>query len=170
VAVKKIFLFPDPLLTHACPPVDKISDATRQMVADLVDTLYESPGVGLAAPQIGALARAVVVDVTRPPPSGRPAAKGHGLLSLINPVIVQRTGEQSFREGCLSVPEFLATVKRAAWVRVEALTVDGNSLTIEADGFEAVALQHEIDHLDGVLFLDRVANLKTDLFRRKVVP
>ena len=125
----------------------------------------------MAAPQIGAVKRAVVVDVTwLPPRKGKEPPKGHGLIALLNPVVVKAEGEMTFREGCLSIPEFLADVKRARWVRVEGLGRDGQATAIETEGFEAVALQHEIDHLDGVLFLDRVANIKTDLFRRKTAP
>jgi peptide deformylase len=167
MAVRDILLFPDPTLKEVCRPVVGVTAAEHALLADLTDTLYHSPGVGLAAPQIGTLLRAVVVDVTRKPPSGRPPAKGHGLIALLNPVIRKTHGELVFREGCLSIPEFLANVKRAAWVEVEGLDREGEVKRVEAEGFEAVALQHEIDHLDGVLFLDRVTNIKTDLFRRK---
>jgi peptide deformylase len=170
MAVREILLFPDPTLKTACAPVAQADQAARDLLADLADTLYASPGVGLAAPQINRLLRAVVVDVTRPPPPGRPQQKGHGLISLLNPRILKTDGEQMFREGCLSVPEFLANVKRAAWIEVEGVTAKGQVERFSTEGFEAVALQHEIDHLDGVLFLDRVANVKTDLFRRKQRP
>lgn len=167
MAVREILLFPDPLLQKTCDPVREVDAAAHQLLQDLADTLYGSPGVGLAAPQVGTLLRAVVVDVTRKPPSGRPAPKGHGLIALLNPRIAKAEGEQTFREGCLSIPEFLANVKRAAWIRLEGLDRSGELVRLETEGFEAVAVQHELDHLDGVLFLDRVADVKTDLFRRK---
>jgi peptide deformylase len=167
MAVRPILLFPDPTLKEVCRDAAELGDQTQTLLRDLTDTLYASPGVGLAAPQIGSLWRAVVVDVTRPPPTGRPPAKGHGRIALLNPRVVKMAGEQVFREGCLSIPEFLANVKRAAWIRVEGVDERGNATELETEGFEAVALQHEIDHLDGILFLDRVANVKTDLFRRK---
>jgi peptide deformylase len=167
MAVREILLFPHPLLKTRCPESSDLTEETRTLLKDLAETMYASPGVGLAAPQIGALVRAVAVDVTRPSPSGRPAPKGHGLVLLLNPRVVKAEGEQKFREGCLSIPDFLADVRRAARVRVEGLDAEGRPAAVEAEGFEAVALQHEIDHLDGTLFLDRVEDVKTDLFRRK---
>jgi peptide deformylase len=167
VSVREILLFPDPALKKVCDAVAGLNDSTRNLLADLTDTLYATPGVGIAAPQIADLRRAVAVDVTRKPPSGRPAAPGRGLIALLNPRVLKEEGSQSFREGCLSIPEFLGTVRRAAWIKVEGLDAKGEVVTFESEGFEAVVLQHEIDHLDGILFLDRVANLKTDFFRRK---
>ena len=119
--------------------------------------------VGIAAPQIGVMVRLTIVDTSRNPK--RPG--GHGLLILINPQIVAHDGEQFFREGCLSLPDYTANIRRYQNITVEALSLEGEPLTIDAEGFESVVLQHEIDHLDGILFLDRVANVKTDLFRRK---
>jgi peptide deformylase len=166
MAVRPILLFPDPNLKQVCETVGDLDDSVCTLLSDLTDTLYASPGVGLAAPQIGSRLRAVAVDVTNTP-SGRPPVMGHGLVVLLNPRVVKMEGVQIFREGCLSIPDFLANVQRAAWVRVEGLDVRGEPLILEADGFEAVVFQHEIDHLDGILFLDRVDNIKTDLFRRK---
>jgi peptide deformylase len=119
--------------------------------------------VGLAAPQLGDEVRIVVVDVSEHPR----AARHHGLLVLVNPVIKRSSGSEIAREGCLSIPELTANVKRSTEVTVEASGRDGAIQSIEAEGFEARALQHEMDHLDGILFLDRVANLTTDVFRRK---
>lgn len=145
-----------------------VDEQAVQLLADLADTLYSTPGVGIAAPQIGVLMRAIVVDVTwLPPRKGKEPPKGHGKIALLNPRVVKTEGTLTFREGCLSIPEFLADVRRASFVRVEGLDVDGQPRAYESEGFEAVALQHEIDHLDGLLFLDRVSDMKTDLFRRK---
>jgi peptide deformylase len=119
--------------------------------------------VGLAAPQLGDDVRIVVVDVSEHPR----ATRHHSLLVLVNPVIKRASGGEIAREGCLSIPELTANVKRATEVTVEAFRPDGRLQSIEAEGFEARALQHEIDHLDGILFLDRVASLTTDVFRRK---
>ena len=119
--------------------------------------------VGIAAPQIGRMARIALVDVSRNPKY--PA--GHGLLLLINPVIVGSEGVLVFREGCLSIPEFTANIERKMRVSVRASGLRGEAIEIEAEGFEAVVLQHEIDHLNGVLFLDRVKNIHLDLFRRR---
>jgi peptide deformylase len=166
--IRPIRLFPDPSLKEVCGEVGAVDGAAAQLLTDLADTLYSTPGVGIAAPQIGALWRAVVVDVTwLPPRKGKEPAKGHGRIALLNPRVVKAEGSLTFREGCLSIPEFLADIRRSSFVRVEGLNRDGNPAAYESEGFEAVALQHEIDHLDGILFLDRVANIKTDLFRRK---
>jgi peptide deformylase len=166
--IREILLFPDQALKRVCAEVGAVDEGAAGVLTDLADTLYSTPGVGLAAPQIGRPLRAVVVDVTwLPPRKGKEPPKGHGLIALLNPRVVRFEGEISFREGCLSIPDFLADVRRAKWVRVEGLDRHGRPQAIETEGFEAVALQHEIDHLDGVLFLDRVANVKTDLFRRK---
>lgn len=170
MTVRNIYQFPHPILKTTSISVTKFGEETRDLFQDLTDTLYASPGVGLAAPQIGVSLRVAAVDVTRRPPSGRPPAPGHGLLLLVNPRIVAAEGEQRFREGCLSVPDFLADIRRSARVKVEAMDAQGKPVVVEANGFEAVALQHELDHLDGILFLDRVADVKTDLFRRKKPP
>jgi peptide deformylase len=136
----------------------------EQLCADMVDTMRASPAcVGIAAPQIGIGARAFVADVT----GHRRARSCHGLIVMINPRIVASEGHEVVREGCMSVPDFTGNVPRAATVTVAGLTPSGDELTIEADAFEARALQHEIDHLDGLLFLDRVASMTGDVFRRK---
>lgn len=148
-----------------------MDETAAKLLTDLTDTLYSTPGVGIAAPQIGTLLRAIVVDVTwLPPRKGKEPPKGHGRIALLNPTVVKSEGTITFREGCLSIPEFLADVRRSSFVRVEGLDRDGNPAAYESEGFEAVALQHEIDHLDGILFLDRVSDIKTDLFRRKLPP
>ena len=166
--LRPVRLFPDPLLKEVCAAVDRVDETARHLLTDLADTLYSTPGVGIAAPQIGTLLRAIVVDVTwLPPRKGKTPPKGHGRIALLNPVITRAEGTLTFREGCLSIPEFLADVRRSSFVRVEGLDRDGNPTAYESEGFEAVALQHEIDHLDGILFLDRVSDIKTDLFRRK---
>lgn len=162
--VRPIVLYPDPRLQTACPPVTTIDSTVHALLRDLLDTMDNAPPrtVGIAAPQVGTLLRATIIDTSRNPryPSG------HGLLSLINPVITAHDGEQFFREGCLSLPDYTANIRRWQSITVDALDINGSALQINAEGFEAVVLQHEIDHLDGLLFLDRVTNIKTDLFRR----
>ena len=162
---RPIVFYPDPRLKTPCAPAADVDDALRAAASDLLDTMDACPPrtVGIAAPQIGVLSRLTVVDTSRNPK--HPA--GHGLLILVNPRIIARDGEQVFREGCLSLPDYTANIRRFQAVTVEALNLDGEAVTVDAEGFEAVVLQHEIDHLDGVLFLDRVANMGTDLFRRK---
>lgn len=136
---------------------------TAGFIEALVQTMRSSPGVGLAAPQVGRLLRIIAVDVT-------PKNPGHGLVVLVNPLIASARGSRTVREGCLSIPEYTANITRAAEVTVKGLDPRGNEIVLESAGLEAIAFQHEIDHLDGILFLDRISNMKRDLFRRKSAP
>jgi peptide deformylase len=157
VSVREVLLHPHPLLTRKAPPARP--GEVDGVVEDLVDTMRAfGHCVGVAAPQIGELVRVAVVDCT-----GHPKAPdSHGLLVLVNPVIVAASGSKVGREGCLSIPQLTANVRRAVDVTVQA-----EGLLVEATGFEARALQHEIDHLDGLLFLDRVDSLEADVFERR---
>jgi len=152
------------VLKRACDPVDPADPHARSVALDLIDTLDAAPGVGVAAPQIGEPLRIAVVDATR---SLRHAEAAQGRFVLINPRIVHREGEQLFREGCLSIPDYTGNVRRSARITVRAQGLEGEPIEVTAAGFEAVVFQHELDHLDGILFLDRIADVKTDLFRRK---
>lgn len=146
-------------------PVDAIDAEIRELALDLIDTMHEGPGsVGVAAPQIGVSLRVCVVDVSN---SKHGRDNNHGLLTLVNPEITEREGAAIMREGCMSVPDYTGDVERATKVTIRYMDLDGKVCVLEASGFEAVALQHEMDHLDGVLFLDRIASIKTGLFRRK---
>jgi peptide deformylase len=162
VPVAPVLLYPDPRLKQRCAPVDDPALAVR-VAADLVDTMRSHPRcVGLAAPQLGALVRVVALDVT-----GHPKAEScAGLVVLVNPAIVRAEGDELGREGCLSIPDLTANVRRATLVAVEAVTPAGEPVAFRATGFEARVVQHELDHLDGLLFLDRVAS-KRDLFARR---
>jgi peptide deformylase len=163
VAIRDVLVHPDPRLKQVASPIEP-GERARRIAADLVDTMRGGPRtVGLAAPQIGEPARIVVVDCSTHPK----ATVTHGLLLMVNPVVAAAEGSEIGREGCLSIPEITANVRRATAVVVEATDPDGAALRIESEGFEARALQHEIDHLDGVLILDRVASLDTDVFRRR---
>jgi peptide deformylase len=165
VAVRAVLRVPDPALKTVTRPLgdDELAEA-RRVADDLLDTMRAHPRcVGLAAPQIGELVRVIAVDCTGHPRVPEPA----GLLLLVNPVIVARDGEEVAREGCLSIPELTANVRRAVTVSVEALTPDGEPIALSSSGFEARCIQHELDHLDGILFLDRVDSLRRDVFRRK---
>ncbi len=136
----------------------------EQVAADMLDTMRANRGcVGLAAPQLDELVRMVIVDVSEHPR----AEKHHGLLVLVNPEVVLASGAEVAREGCLSIPDLTANVRRATEVVIEALTPAGATRVIESEGFEARCLLHEIDHLDGLLFLDRVDSLTSDVFSRK---
>lgn len=167
MAVRSIRFFPDDVLSTPSSPVDAFDDALRALVEDLWDTLRASPGVGLAAPQIGVSLRVSVIDVGRVVKNRKVDSSYRGPFVIVNPAIISTDGVQTPREGCLSVPDLLANVRRHQSVAVKCLNERGERIEMTAHGFEALALQHEIDHLDGKLFLDRVSNLKTDLFRRK---
>jgi len=162
VAIRPVLHYPHPTLkteSSACLPTDL---ATQTVAQDLLDTLAASPGVALAAPQIGYALRVIVVDVSR-----KKGEKGHGLIVMVNPVILALEGRKILREGCLSVPDYTGNVLRHEQAVVEGLALDGRVVTLTTSGFEALAFQHEVDHLNGLLFLDRIQSLSTDLFRRK---
>ena len=158
-----------PVLRYPHPALKQVARAPRgdeveRVAADLIDTMRAHPGcVGLAAPQIGEPVRMVVVDV-----SGHPRAESdNGLLVLVEPVVAEADGAEVAREGCLSIPDLTANVRRATEITVTGRDLDGGPVRVESRGFEARCLLHEIDHLDGILFLDRVDSLKRDVFRRK---
>ena len=161
--VRHVLRFPHPALKLTAQPVSDRADGER-VGADLLDTMRSFPGcVGLAATQLDEMLRMIVVDV-----SGHPKAEtSNGLLVLANPRLVHREGGEIAREGCLSIPHLTANVRRATHIVLEASTPDLESIEVESEGFEARCLQHEIDHLDGLLFLDRVDSLARDVFRRK---
>ena len=166
MAVRPIILYPDPILKQVCTPADQGDSAVDSLIQDLVDTMVEAGhSVGVAAPQIGVPLRVVVVDVSHSKLGKK--EQNHGLLTMVNPEIIDRTGKRTMREGCMSVPDYTGNVDRAEEIVVQFLDRNGEEQVVRAGGFEAVAIQHEIDHLDGLLFLDRVSSLKTDLFRRK---
>lgn len=164
MTVRRVRLYPDPVLKQAAEPVGDIDEEARRLCEDLVDTMRSHERcVGIAANQIGVLRRCIVVDVTDHPK----ARSCHGLLVLLDPEVLLTEGAEVGREGCLSIPDLTANVRRPTSAVVRGVGPDGRERVVEADAFEARALLHEIDHLDGILFLDRVANLETDLFRRK---
>lgn len=158
-------MVPDARLKTMCDSVQKFDKELADLIVDLEDTRSSSPGcVGIAAPQIGNLKRVAIVDTSGHRKHG---AASSGYMVLVNPRVVRADGKRMGREGCLSLPDFTANVERAEVVNVEYYNVDGELCQLEARDFEAVVIQHEIDHLDGILFLDRVANLKTDVFPRR---
>jgi peptide deformylase len=165
VAVREVLRYPHPSLKREARQLAaNDAELTARVAADVLDTMRSfGHCVGLAAPQLDELVRIVAVDVTDHPK----AETAQGLLLLVNPRIVRSEGAEVGREGCLSIPELTANVRRATTIEVEALDPDGKQRRIESHGFEARCLQHEFDHLNGILFLDRVDSLKTDVFRRK---
>ena len=163
--IQNILRYPHPVLKKVCNQVATIDRDICILVQDLLDTMRAGPGsVGVAASQIGVTLRVCVVDVSA---SRHGKDNNHGQLCMINPEIVTRNGVAVMREGCMSVPDYTGDVERATEITVRFLEPDGSKREILASGFEAVAIQHEMDHLDGVLFLDRIVCLKTGLFRRK---
>ena len=160
MALLEILKYPDPRLSKMARPVSNVTDATVQLISDMLETMYAAPGVGLAATQVGVLQRIVVLDVDHENPRTN-------VYKLVNPVITHSEGQLVWEEGCLSVVDFTAEVRRAEHVQVVALDEHGKERTIEAEGLLAVALQHEIDHLDGKLFIDRISRLKRDLYTRR---
>jgi len=163
--VQPILRYPHPVLKKLCNRVERVDQSILDLVQDLVDTMHEGPGsVGVAASQIGVTLRVCVVDVSK---NRHGKENNHGLLRMINPEITAFSGSATMREGCMSVPDYTGDVDRATEITLQFTLPDGTTQVIAASGFEAVAIQHEMDHLDGVLFLDRVASIKTGLFRRK---
>ncbi len=160
MAIRDIVLFPDPVLQTTCDPVDEVNDDIRQLVDDMVETMYDAPGIGLAAPQIGVTKRITVIDTTAGEEEGN-------LHVLINPRIVEAEGHITWEEGCLSIPGVYEKVDRANKVTVRALDRHGEPYELEAEEILAVAIQHEIDHLDGVLFLEHLSGLKRRILVKK---
>jgi len=166
MAVLPILIFPDPRLKEKSAPVSGVTPEVAALIEDLQDTMHASAGgVGISAPQVGVQKRVIVVDVSAHRRGSQ--ENNHGFLVLINPEILARGGRQIVREGCMSIPDYTANIERAQWVLVDAMDRTGKQVILESIGFEAVAIQHEMDHLDGILFLDRVISIKTDIFRRK---
>lgn len=158
--IRTILTYPNPELKKKSAQVTIITDPVRELVHDMVETMYAAPGVGLAAPQIGAHQRVIIIDISskNEPPD---------LIVAINPVIVHAEGEAYEEEGCLSVPDYAANVRRSARVIVKALDLEGVERTWKAEDLLAIAFQHEIDHLEGILFVDHLSALKRELFQRK---
>ncbi|AHE99465.1 peptide deformylase [Thioalkalivibrio paradoxus] len=159
MALREILCFPDPRLRLRAVPVAEVSDSIRELVDDMFETMYAAPGIGLAATQINVQKRILVADVSED--QNEP-------YCLINPEILSRDGEEEMDEGCLSVPGFYERVRRAERIRVRALNRDGEPFELETGGLLAVCIQHEIDHLDGKLFVDYLSNLKRTRIRKKL--
>jgi len=165
MAVRPVLTYPDPRLKAVCRPVECFDEVLAELVRDLEETMRAGPGgVGIAAPQVGVPLRVALVDCS----TTRRPVPNHGLMVLVNPEITHWEGMTVGREGCLSVPDYTGNVIRAERVRVEAVDVQGRPVAYDCEGYEARAVQHELDHLDGILFLDRLVSRRHDLFRRKV--
>ncbi len=161
--VRKILKYPDPVLRKKSEPVDSVDEEVKALLTDLVDTMRSVGGVGLAAPQIGVNRRVIVIEIPEDETEdGKPR-----LIKLVNPEVVDTRGTVKFEEGCLSIPGIRTYVKRNEEVVVKGLDEEGKETRIEATGLLAIALQHEIDHLDGVLFIDRVSSLKREFLLKR---
>ncbi len=159
MALLEILHYPDKRLRTVAEPVDVVDDSIRKLVDDMLETMYAAPGIGLAATQVNVHKRVLVMDLSE---------NRNEPLCLINPEIIERTGVEQTEEGCLSVPDIFETVERAEQVRVKALDRDGKEQTIDADGLLAVCIQHEMDHLEGKLFVDYLSPLKQMRVKKKI--
>jgi peptide deformylase len=160
MGVRPILTYPDPLLKKVARVAAPEEGEVRGLVEDMVETMYAAPGVGLAAPQIGSSLRVIVVDVSC-------HEEGSELIALVNPQILRVEGEVTWEEGCLSVPDLIVETIRSERVRIGGFDVSGRRLEFDAEGLLAIALQHEMDHLEGRLIIDRVSPLKRELYRKR---
>ena len=160
MAVLEILTYPHPLLKKVCKDVERIDGETKKFIQDMIETMYAANGIGLAACQVGVSQKIILLDVS-------PIDPQHDLFAVINPEIISGEGEIDHEEGCLSVPDCFEKVKRKVKVQVRGISPDGKKIEIGAEGILALALQHEIDHLNGVLILDKISGLKRELYRRK---
>ena len=158
MAVLRVRKYGDPVLRRRALPVGRVTDEVRATIADLIDTMYDEVGIGLAAPQVGVSLRLIVLG----------DEEGRGAEALVNPVIVEQGGQATAEEGCLSIPGVFAPVTRAEWVGVEATSAENRPVSIRAAGLRARVLQHELDHLDGVLFIDRLDPVTRDRIKRRI--
>ncbi len=162
MALLDILTYPDKRLRNKAAPVEKVDEEVKSIIADMADTMYNAPGMGLASIQVGIDKRIIIYDISGPEDKPK-------LEVLVNPEIVESEGSQlSESEGCLSVPDYRSDVKRFERVKVDALDRNGQPVHIETDGLHAIVLQHEIDHLNGVLFIDKISALKREIYKRKV--
>lgn len=181
MAIREIIEVPDPLLKQVSKPVDRFDEDLRTLVADMFETMYDAPGIGLAAIQVGVPLRVLVIDLQEPDPDAEPEDCGdHGCghdhrpairdpRVFINPEILDPSEEmQTYTEGCLSVPDIFAEVDRPARIRARWQDLDGNAHEEEMDGLMAICLQHEIDHLEGIVFIDHLSRLKRNMVLKKL--
>ena len=176
LALLEVLKFPDPRLRKKCQPVVKVTKEMKQFAADMLETMYHHKGIGLAAAQVNRQIRFLVAD-TRPRDEqgrydnsqmGELEMKVNQPIKIFNPVIVEKRGKTSYDEGCLSVPTYYETVERFEWIRVEGLNETGEPISLEVDGLLSICIQHEIDHLDGKLFIDRLSPIKANRLKAKI--
>ena len=161
MTIKPLIILPDPVLRQLSEPVETVNAELRRLADDMLETMYDAPGIGLAAIQIGVPRRLLVIDVSKDSEDKQPQV-------FVNPQILTSSDERSvYEEGCLSIPDYYAEVERPAAIKVEYVDLDGRQQTVEADGLLATCLQHEIDHLNGLLFIDYISKLKREMVIRK---
>ena len=173
MAKLKIYTFPDVVLTQKAAPIARVEKTFHRVADDMLETMYDAPGIGLAANQVGLLDRIIVVDTEYETDEEAEAGRKSTLrntqpIILINPEVIHKEGSIVFNEGCLSVPEYNADVKRAEKIKLQYQDIDGLTKVLSAEGLLAICLQHEIDHLDGKLFIDRLSPLKKEMARKKL--
>ena len=161
MAVLEILKYPHPLLKKRCEKVDRIDGEVKKLIRDMTETMYQANGIGLAACQVGVSRRVIVVDVS-------PIDPEKELFAMVNPEVISEEGEIEHEEGCLSVPDCLEKLKRKEKVLVRGFSPVGKEIEISAEGILAIAIQHEIDHVNGVLILDRISRLKREIYRNKL--
>ena len=183
MAKLKIYTFPDTVLTQKAAPIDRVERTLHRLADDMLETMYDAPGIGLAANQVGILQRILVIDTEYDteelpegiePPAGVEVAAGSIIKNkkpviVINPQIIHKEGEICIAEGCLSVPEYTAEVKRAEKIKLQYQDIDGVGRTLLAEGLQAVCIQHEMDHLEGKLFIERLSPLKKDMAKKRLL-
>ena len=163
MAIKPIQFVPDPVLRKSALPVENITDKTLQLLDDMAETMYDAPGIGLAGPQVGELKRLIVMDCSRDEEKSE-------LWQMINPEVIELSEDNStLEEGCLSIPGHTAEVSRPDWIKLRFTDIKGKEQQIKAEGLLAACVQHEIDHLNGILFIDHISKLKRDIIWRKVL-
>tara|TARA_Y100000741_G_C17994454_1_gene453429 strand:+ start:22 stop:546 length:525 start_codon:yes stop_codon:yes gene_type:complete len=163
MTTRKILIEPDPILRKKCSPLEKVDDQTRKLMKDMLETMYKAPGIGLAAIQIGILKRIVVIDISKDEEKKSP-------LFLVNPEIIFRSKNTSvYEEGCLSLPGQFAEIERPAECHLKYLDFDGKTKELKADGLLSTCIQHEVDHLNGILFIDYLSKLKKNMIIKKLL-
>ncbi|GLR24231.1 MULTISPECIES: peptide deformylase [Alphaproteobacteria] len=161
MTIKPLIILPDPLLRQVSAPIERVDAELQKLADDMLETMYEAPGIGLAAIQVGVARRLLVIDVAKEGEGKRPQV-------FINPEIITSSDERSvYEEGCLSIPDYYAEVERPAFVTVKSLDREGKEQLTKADGLLATCLQHEIDHLNGILFIDHISRLKREMVIKK---
>ena len=160
MTILNILKYPDQRLYKVAREVKVVNNEIKTLISDMAETMYEAPGIGLAATQVDFHQRIIIIDISE---------DKNNLLVLINPILLESKGEEFNQEGCLSVPEVFEKVKRAEWIKISAIEINGKKFELEADGLLAVCIQHEMDHLEGKVFVDYLSNLKKNRIKKKLI-